>query len=197
MGESSLSTPYVLQCGVRQGGVLSPLLFLVYVDNILVKLQNFGCCLHGIAMSALMYADDLILLTPSLVELQRMVDFCCKELAEIDLKLNNAKSTCMRIGPRWHRPCSPILTDNGPICWVTETTYLGVTIVAGPKFKVSLDNCKTNFYSSLDAIYSQLGKINSIFVTLKLISSIALPCLLYAIESTPFIKTFLRALEHP
>jgi hypothetical protein len=50
-------------------------------------------------MSAFMYADDLILISPSILELQRMVDLCCKEFAEIDLKLNNAKSTCMRIGP--------------------------------------------------------------------------------------------------
>jgi hypothetical protein len=69
-------------------------------------------------------------------------------------------------------------TENGPIDWVKETTYLGVTLVAGPKFKISLDNCKTNFYSSFNAIYSQLGKLNSMFVTLKLISTIALPCLM-------------------
>ena len=31
---SLLSTPFVLQGGVRQGGVLSPILFLIYVDNI-------------------------------------------------------------------------------------------------------------------------------------------------------------------
>ena len=126
-----------------------------------------------------------------------MVDFCCKEFAEIDLKLNNAKSTCMRIGPRWHKPCSPILTDVGPICWVSKTTYLGVTIVAGPIFRVSLDDCKSNFYASFNAIYSQLGKLNNIFVTLELITSIALPCLMYAVESLPFKKSFLKSLEHP
>ena len=71
------------------------------------------------------------------------------------------------------------------------------TIVVGSKFKISLDNFKTNFYSSFNAIYSQLGKLNSIFVTLKLISTIAVPCLLYAIEAVPFNKSFLRSLEHP
>ena len=68
---SLLSSPFALKCGVRQGGVLSPILFLVYVDSILIKLESFGCRLHGIAMSAYMYADDLILLSPSVVELQR------------------------------------------------------------------------------------------------------------------------------
>ena len=44
-------------------------------------------------MSAFMYADDLILLSPSILGLQHMVDLCCKEFAGIDLKLNNAKLT--------------------------------------------------------------------------------------------------------
>ena len=70
-----------------------------------------------------------------------------------------------------------------------------VTIVTGPKFKISLDNCKTNFYSSFNAIYSQLGKLNSIFVTLKPISTIAVTCLMYAIEAFPFSKSFMRALD--
>ena len=125
-----------------------------------------------------------------------MVDLCCKEFAGIDLNLNNAKSTCMRIGPRWHGKCVSIHTENGPIDWVNETTYLGVTLVAGPKFKISLDSCKTNSCPSFNAIYSQLGKVNSIFVTLKLISTIAVPCLMYAIEAVPFSKSFMQALEH-
>jgi len=192
-----LSAPFVLQGGVRQGGVLSPILFLVYVDNILVKLGPYGCVVQGLSMSAFMYADDLILLSPSIVELQSMVDLCGKEFAAIDLKINGTKSTCMRIGPRWHRNCVSIHTENGPIAWVKETTYLGVKILAGPKFKISLDDCKTNFYSSYNSIYSQLGKFNSDLVTLELISTIALPCLLYAIEAIPFTKSFLRTLDHP
>ena len=78
---SLLSTPFVLQGGVRQGGVLSPILFLIYVDNILVKLGSYGCVVKGLSMSAFMYADDLILLSPSILELQHMVDLCCKEFA--------------------------------------------------------------------------------------------------------------------
>jgi hypothetical protein len=167
------------------------------VDDILKKLQNFGCYLHGIAMSAFMYANDLILLSPSVVELQRMVDLCCKEFEELDLQLNSSKSVCMRLGPRWHKSCSPIITKTGVINWVTETTYLGVTIVAGKKFNVTLDDCKSNFYSSFNALYSQLGKLNNALVTLQLASSIALPCLLYAVEAIPFTKSFLNSLEHP
>ena len=38
-----ISNAFSLKAGIRQGGVLSPILFSVYVDNILSKLNNLGC----------------------------------------------------------------------------------------------------------------------------------------------------------
>ena len=92
-------------------------------------------------MNAFIYADDLILLSPSILELQNMVDICCKEFALIDLKLN-VKSTCMGIGSRWHRKCVTIHTENSPICCVKEMKYLGVKIVVVQKFKIHLMTAK-------------------------------------------------------
>ena len=104
---------------------------------------------------------------------------------------------CLRIGPRWHKECCAINTPNGPITWKQETMYLGVTLLAGKCFKVSFEKSKSTFYRSFNAIYSQLGKINSPMVTLNLISTIALPCLLYATEALPFNVTLFKELEHP
>jgi len=194
---SVLSEPFALLAGVRQGGVLSPILFSVYVDDILLKLASYGCVISGISMSSFMYADDLILLSPSLSELQHMVNVCELEFAGLDLVVNRTKSECLRVGPRRHKGCCEIMTRNGPIEWVPEITYLGVTIATGSKFRISLDRCKTKFYSSFNAIYSKLGKINNAIVTLNLVSSIALPCLLYAIEAFNYNSTMFKALEHP
>ena len=48
-----------------------------------------------------MYADDLILLAPSISELQRMITLCCEELSLLDLKLNVEKSVGLRMGKNW------------------------------------------------------------------------------------------------
>ena len=87
-----LSEPFQVKAGIRQGGVLSPILFSVYVDNVLLKLSNYGCFMHGLNFGSFMFADDLVLLAPSIVELQCMINICCNELRSIDLVLNEKKS---------------------------------------------------------------------------------------------------------
>ena len=59
--------------GVRQGGVLSPLLFSVYMDELLEKLKEngTGCHIGDHFVGALGYADDLILLCPSFTGMQK------------------------------------------------------------------------------------------------------------------------------
>ena len=103
--ENSLSEPYKLCAGVRQGGVLSPVLFSVYVDDLLNKFKRHGCHLRGLSVSALIYADDLILISPSVTELQAMLDLCGSELASIDIKLNSKNSNAVRIGNRFKIDC--------------------------------------------------------------------------------------------
>jgi Reverse transcriptase (RNA-dependent DNA polymerase) len=192
-----LSSEFSLKAGVRQGGVLSPILFLIYVDNILNKLDHSGCKMHGLNLGSFMYADDLILIAPSLTELQNMIDICCNELCKIDLVLNETKSVCIRIGKRWHCKCNPLKTRNGLIAWSDAAMYLGVNIKSAAKFTCCFDKAKSNFYSSFNAIYSKLGKINNQIVTLNLISSIALPCLLFAVEALPLSKSVIKSIEHP
>ena len=53
--------------GVRQGGILSPILWNVYCDGLIVLLRDLGvgCHLAGAYVGAVIYADDLVLLAPT------------------------------------------------------------------------------------------------------------------------------------
>jgi hypothetical protein len=144
-----------------------------------------------------MYADDLVLLSSSVSELQEMIYICCGELSKLDLNLNESKSVCIRIGKRFHATCAPLHTLKGDIAWASSATYLGVNIASAANFSCCFDKAKAKFYASFNSIYGKLGKINDPMVTLKLVSSMALPCLLYATEALPLSKTIFRSLEHP
>jgi len=53
----------VLRCGVRQGGVLWPYLFAVYVDNVFdcVNDCGLGCSIKRYCVSTFMYVDNIII----------------------------------------------------------------------------------------------------------------------------------------
>ena len=65
-----------VKCGVRQGGVLSPYLFSVYVDDLIKELRQSGIHVGMVFMSCILYADDIVLLSGSCYGLQKMVDIC-------------------------------------------------------------------------------------------------------------------------
>ena len=62
-----ISSGFGVSNGVRQGGILSPYLFCVYMDDLSNKLNDIkvGCTIGATLINHIMYADDLVLLSPS------------------------------------------------------------------------------------------------------------------------------------
>ena len=90
-----------MRSGVRQGNSLSPALFNVFINTFIVKLKagDIGCKLCGNYVGAIMYADDLLLLSASRAGLQHMLDTCFVNCRDSLLEFNSAKSYCAVIGP--------------------------------------------------------------------------------------------------
>ena len=76
--EWCFSYPFSVYCGVRQDGVLSPLMFNIYVDDLIHQLEasNYGCYVTGKFFGCIMYADDLLLLPATVTGLQQMLNIC-------------------------------------------------------------------------------------------------------------------------
>jgi hypothetical protein len=177
--------------------VLGPAFFSVYVNDLLVKLNNFGCKMFGLSVGALMYADDVVLLAPSVTELQKMILICCEELALLDLKLNVDKSVALRMGKGWKLNCRVLNAPESTIKWVTETRYLGLYLMALTKFSCNFEKTKIKYYRASNAILAKLGKQDNATVTVHLLQSMAFPILAYALEALRLNKTKLLKLEHP
>ena len=75
---NELSDCFNVSNGVKQGGVISPLLFSCYIDNLFSQLQHSGLGCHvGLSYAgAFGYADDIALLAPSLQCLKGMISIC-------------------------------------------------------------------------------------------------------------------------
>ena len=66
-----VSSQLSVRNGAQQGGVKSPVLFAVYLDNLLkiLKQRNIGCKIGATYLEVFGYADDLTLLCPSIAGL--------------------------------------------------------------------------------------------------------------------------------
>ena len=77
------------------GGVLSPFLFNLYVDDLLSELEGsgIGCHVCDRYFGCIMYADDLLLTSASVSGLQRMLDICYRFGVNNSIVFNQRKST--------------------------------------------------------------------------------------------------------
>ncbi len=118
--------------GVHQGGVISPLMFTIYMDELLNQLQVSGTGFHigHKCYGSLGYADDLKLLCPGLRCLQKMVMICEQYGDRFSVRYYGKKSMCIAFDRTvdWSRTFneSISITLNGNrLKWVNSVMDLG------------------------------------------------------------------------
>ena len=95
-----MSSYYEVRNGVKQGGVLSPILFILYMDVLLGRLKKSGtgCHIGSTFCGAFGYADDVVLLSPSLSGVKTLLEICAEYSEDYDVKFNPEKSKLMLFG---------------------------------------------------------------------------------------------------
>ena len=124
-GEKSASFP--ISNGVKQGGVISPLLFSLYVDELflLLKKSGLGCHVGSTYAGAFGYADDIALIAPSLSSLKQMMKICENFAKAHNIVFNSSKTKllCYNKDPQTVIP--PIYLNGEQVSVVEHEKHLG------------------------------------------------------------------------
>ena len=142
------------------------------------------------------YADDIVLIAPTVSALQRLVTGCELVLKHLDMPINVKKSACIRFGNRAKVDCSPIvLSDGQPIGWCDSIKYLGVNFISSTSLRCCTRGTKGAFFRAFNATFGKVGRCASEVVSVELLRTKCLPILLYAAEVCPLNNSDINSLQ--
>ena len=105
--------------------------------------------MNGVYMNHLMYADDLVLIAPSVCALQVLLGYCDSVAQDNDVKYNTKKSVCMLVRPKEFKldfvPCFELAGFK--VKCVSTNKYLGVHTATDQKDDRSIRQQCRNIYS--------------------------------------------------
>ena len=122
------SSCFTISNGVRQGGLLSPVLFSIYMDDLSVLLSQsgIGCHIDDLCINHVFYADDICLMAPCAIALHELINLCYEYSIGIDMNFNTLKSYCIAFTPKLYKLTLPSLHISSlPISYTDSIKYLG------------------------------------------------------------------------
>ena len=176
--------------GVRQGCILSPLLFSMYINEFVNEINNAG--VSGIELlnndcdiNSLLYADDLSILGDTVINLQRKINILAKFCEKWNLKVNPTKSKIIvfrrggfiKSSEKW-------FYNNQKIDIVSYYSYLGMIFSSRLCWTKCLESyaCKaTRLVHKLRYILDNINYIDA-KIALKIFDTKVKPILLYGAE---------------
>ncbi|KAK6762114.1 hypothetical protein RB195_022997 [Necator americanus] len=110
--------------GVRRGDTIPPKIFTATLENAMRKLEwdDMGVKVDGRQLHHLRFADDIVLITPSISQAERMLTEFDETCGCIGLQLNLQKTMFMRNG--WVSD-APFTLNGTNISECTSYVYLG------------------------------------------------------------------------
>ncbi len=156
-----ISRPVTTLNGVKQGGILSPILFCVYFDELLARLtkQPAGCRVGRFFAGCVAYADDVTLLCPTPQALQRLVNVCEEYGTEYNVKFNEKKTVCICFGQK-NENVYDIKMNGKSLKWSNEVKHLGNYINSECNEKKDIQFKKGIFLTAVNKLLANFGHVN-------------------------------------
>jgi len=191
-----LSREVCVRSGIRQGGILSPVFFNIYMDSIISSLRasGLGCYFKGVYLGCIVYADDILLISASVVQLQRMLDLCCSCAENLDINFNHKKSNLIKFGNEYKDNIDNLKLNGCNVAWVSRLKYLGMHIETGKVINIDVSVTIRKFYAAANAIAYRTKWVNEM-ARLSLFETFTLPILCYGCEGLHFTNKVLNKIN--
>ena len=178
----SISEQIPSNVGVKQGCVLSPLLFNIYLSD-LPDIFDESCDpigLSGTKLNCLMFADDLVILSESAKGLQNAINSLHNYCTKWGLTVNIDKTKVLIFNKGGHKFTSYNFTLNGlKIDIVQSYCYLGIIFSSCGSFKRA---CEALSNKALKAFFKfkQIHPYNNVPLAMKLFDTLISPIANYS-----------------
>ena len=155
----------VIDKGVRQGGLISPLLFKFYINSLVntITEKGPGCSLGLSKLNIIAYADDLVLLAKSEQSLGLLYKLLKSQISQLKLKINISKTKGILFSKKVLSDTNyhvNFTLDNDIIVVERHFKYLGHYVECGLKDTTNIKNRLNEFYSKFNSFYRSFDKIN-------------------------------------
>jgi len=145
--------------GVKQGGVLSPLLFTVYMDCLLLRLKasHVGCHIGHVFSGAFAYADDIILLAPSTSSMDKLIQICEEFSLDFSITFNATKSKHIVFSKDKTHTHVTFCMQGKVIPTVEHDKHLG-NIIGPNVLKLAIEDKVHELYKNTNLLMAQFSK---------------------------------------
>ena len=162
---NDVSSFFDVKNGVRQGGVISGIFFVVYIDELLqiLRKSGLGCTIYGVFLGAFIYADDILLLSCSRSGLQEMVNMCNVFVKKLNLKFGtnpvpeNSKTKCIIFSKKkiTNLAVEEIKLDGNNLPWVKDIKHLGHTLQEDNSMSIDITSKRGAFVGKVNMLLQE------------------------------------------
>lgn len=184
--------------GVRQGCILSPLIFNLYSEEVFKEAfdgADMGILLNGERLNNIRYADDTVIFADNMNSLQQLINRINDVSNQYGLKININKTKFMVIsketGGRYN-----LIINNKPIERVTQFSYLGTMINEdwdhSQEIRIRIEKARAAFNQMAKVFKSHSLNIG---IKIRLLRCYIFSILFYGMESWTLTEATERRLE--